>query len=313
MLAQFLVILNIVLPVFIVILLGYLTKRLRLVDGSFLFHLNRLVYYIALPALLFYKIASADFETSFNLQMVLGYALAVLVMFILTYIYAAVRGFPREVRGVFSQCAFRGNLAYIGLALIFNGYGEAGLASGGVMLGFVVPVINFFSIIALLIPYREKRVGAIYFVKQLAANPMIIAPLLGIIWSFLRIPMPVILDRSFSIVTGMALPLALIAIGASFSMKRLQGDIFLAGQAAVSKLLLTPAVTALIMYGCGARGMVLAIGIICAATPTATASYVMTQQIKGDAELAGTSIMLTTLLSCFSYVVILMIVKSLGM
>lgn len=306
-------ILTIVLPVFIVIILGYSVKRLRLVDAGFLFQLNRLIFYLALPSLLFYKIATADFKESFNVSSVLGYGIAVIAMLLLSYGFAVLRGYGDDVRGVFSQCSFRGNLAYIGLAITFNAYGEAGLATAGVLCGFIIPFINFLSIVVLLLPFRGGKVGKMYFLKQLAGNPMIIGSLAGVLWSFFAIPMPLILDKVLHIITGMALPLALISIGASFSLQRMKGDLVLAAGASTFKLLLNPLVTGCFMYLCGARGVDLSVGVLCAATPAATASFIMTQQIKGDAELAGTIIMLSTLFSALTYLIILFGLKSFGL
>lgn len=135
----FLDIFLIVLPVFLVIGLGFGLRWAKLVDSSFIFQLNRLIYYIALPALLFYKIAEADFTASFNGLLLFGLLLAVLLTCLLAYGFAVWRGYPPEVRGSFCQGAFRGNLAYIGLAIVFNAYGEDGLTTAGILLGFMVP------------------------------------------------------------------------------------------------------------------------------------------------------------------------------
>jgi len=139
----FLIILIIVLPVFLVIGLGFGLKMARLVDGSFLYQLNRLVYFLALPALLFHEIARADFSATFNGMLLAGMLAAILLTFFLAYGFAAWRGYPPEARGSFCQGAFRGNIAYIGLAIVFNAYGGDGLAAAGILLGFLVPVYNF--------------------------------------------------------------------------------------------------------------------------------------------------------------------------
>src|SRR5512145_825151 len=118
----FVEILTIVLPVFVVIALGTGLRRLRLIDADFLFQTNRLVYYICLPLLLFYKIGTADFAASFNGALVAGSALAIATGCLLSYGYAALRRYPPEARGTFSQGAFRGNLAYVGLAIVMNAY-----------------------------------------------------------------------------------------------------------------------------------------------------------------------------------------------
>lgn len=305
-------ILTIVLPVFLVIGLGYGIKWTSLISDDFLFALNRLAYYLALPSLLFYKIASADFSASFNISLVVGLALTVFLAFGLSYVFAVSRAYPETVRGTFSQCAFRGNLAYVGLAIVFNAYGEKGLATAGVVLGFIVPALNFFSIVALLLPKREGRLHLMVFIRQILYNPLIIASFLGIGWSFLAIPLPAVIDRALHIVSGMALPLALVSIGASFSLRKLRGDLITSFLATAFKLLVMPLIGAFILYLLDVRGQDLAIGILLAGTPTATAAYILSQQLRGDAELAGTIIMLTTLLSILTYSLLLLAIKTLG-
>lgn len=299
-------IITIVFPVFLVVALGYAIRRTSLLNDDFLFQLNRLVYYIALPLLLFYKIASADFSRSFDIVLVGGVAIAVAAGFALTYIFAVWKNYGDTIRGTFCQCASRGNLAYVGLAIVFNAYGESGLATAGVLLGFIVPLLNFFSLIFLLLPHRENRLNPITFLQQILLNPLIVACFIGTAWSYFQIPIPEVFDRALHIVTGMALPLALISIGASFSMRKLRGDLRIAFWAVGFKLGIMPAMTAVLLFLLGITGENLAVGVLFAGTPTATAAYIFSQQMRGDAELAGAIIMLTTLLSVFTYTVLLL-------
>jgi len=308
-------ILTIVLPVFLVIVLGYLLKRLELIDATFLFQTNRLVYYICLPLLLFYKIGTADFFANFNGALVIGSALAIAAGFLLSYGYAALRGYPPAARGAFSQGAFRGNLAYMGLAIVFNAYGEAGFTRAGILMGFLVPVLNLFAVLALLLPHRgnDGGQGAVFWVKQLVGNPLIIASFAGIAWSYLQLPVPVILDRSLHIATGMTLPLALIAIGGSFSLEKLKGDLVRAAFATGFKLIWLPLIAAGLLILIGVGGQDLAIGVLFAGTPTATATYIMAHQLKGDAELAGSIVMMSTALSVVTYTIALLMLRSFGL
>ena len=293
----------IVLPVFLVIGLGFSLKRTGLVNSDFLFNLNRLIYYIALPALLFYKIGTADFKTSFNGLLLAGLVVSVLVIFVISYGYASLRGYRPSVHGTFCQGAFRGNLAYIGLAIVYNAYGEAGFAVAGILLGFIVPLFNFLSVVALLLPNRRDsyQMGFFFWVKQIGSNPLILASFGGISWSFLELPIPQVVDRALGIITGMSLPLALISIGASFSFRKLQGDLGIAALSTCFKVVIMPALTAAVLILFGIHGQELAIGVLLAGTPTATAAYIMAQQLKGDAELSGAIIMLSTLCSLATY------------
>lgn len=306
--------LTIVLPIFLVIGLGTLLKKLRLFDEVFLQQTNRLVYVVFLPLLLFYKIGKADFSSFFNAPLVIGSCLVIALGFSLSYIYSGKRGYSAAVQGSFSQGAFRGNLAYIGLAICLNAYGEVGLTKAGILMGFLVPILNLFAILALLLPHRgrsdEKTPN---LMTQTILNPLIIASFLGIIWSYWSLPIPIIIDRSISITTGLALPLALLAIGGSFSLERLKGDLVLAGIATTIKLAVLPLLAFLLLVPMGVSGSDLGIGILIAGTPAATATYIMAQQMKGDAELAGSIVMLSTLASAFSYTIILLIFKSSGL
>jgi len=309
---EFTNILNIVLPVFAIIALGTLLRRLGLIDPTFLQQTNRLVYYVCLPLLLFYEIGRADFLANFNGRLAIGSILAVTVTFLISYAYTAVRGYPAAARGVFSQGAFRGNIAYVGLAIVFNALGQEGLTRAGILMGFIVPFLNLYAILALLWPHRQTQgeQGTSYLVRQIALNPLILASFAGIAWSFLAIPTPLLLERSLKIATGMALPLALLAIGASFSMERLRGDLFTATLAAGAKLVWMPLLAAGLLLLLGVTGRDLEIGVLIAGTPAATANYIMAQQLKGDAELAGTIVMLSTLLSAITYTIALLILRA---
>ncbi len=307
-------ILDIVLPVFLVIALGWLLYRIGLLNNDFLKATNRLVYYVCLPLLLFYKIGTADFGLNFNGRLVIGSISVVALTCIISYFYTVLRGYSPDTRGVFSQGSFRGNIAYMGLAIALNAYGETGLTRAGILMGFLVPFLNFFAILVLLLPHRgdgEQR-GMSFWTKQIALNPLIMASFLGIIWSFFDLPMPLIFDRSLEIATGMALPLALLAIGGSFSLQKLKGDLVKAGLATGIKVVWMPVLAAILLLLLGVRGMDLGIGVLIAGTPAATANYIMAHELKGDAELAGAIVMLSTLLSAATYSVALLILRSQG-
>jgi len=308
-------ILNIVLPVFLIIGLGYALRRIGLIDADFLFQTNRLVFYVALPLLLFYKIGTADFYTSFNGMLVMVSCLVIVIGFALSYGYASLRGYAPETRGAFSQGAFRGNLAYMGLAIVFNAYGEDGLTRAGILMGFMVPVLNFCAIFALLLPHSgdgENR-SASFWLKHLALNPLIIACVVGIAWSFLNLAMPVVLERSLRVASGMTLPLALLAIGGSFSLKKLRGDLVMAFLATFFKIGWMPLIACGLLVLAGVQGVDLAVGVLMAGAPAATANYIMAHQLKGDAELSGSIVMMSTLLSAVTYSIALYLMRITGL
>ena len=305
---------TIVLPIFLVIGLGTLLKQCKLVDDTFLNLTNRLVYIVFLPLLLFYKIGTANFSHFFNGSLVLGSSLVIVLGFFITYFYSGWRHYAPSVRGSFCQGSFRGNLAYIGLAICLNAYGEDGLTKAGILMGFLVPVLNLFAILALLLPHQGNgHEKAPNLIIQTILNPLIIASFLGIIWSYWNLPLPLIIDHSLKIITGLTLPLALLAIGGGFSFARLKGDLLHAGLASTIKLILLPLLAVLVLVPLGVTGTDLGIGILMAGTPAATATYIMAQQMKGDAALAGSIVMLSTLASAFTYTLLLVLFKSTGL
>ena len=310
----FLEILNIVLPVFVVIGLGTLLRRVGLINSDFLHHTNRLVYYICLPLLLFYKIGTANFSANFNGALVAASVVAIAAVFVLSFLFATIRRYPADVCGVFSQGSFRGNIAYVGLAIALNAYGEIGLTKAGILMGFIVPFLNLFAIVALLLPHRGNsgQTGGMFWLKQLVLNPLILASAAGIVWSFLDIPLPLIAERSLGIATGMTLPLALIAIGGGFSLQKLKGDIVTTVLASTGKLIILPLIAMVLLKMFGVSGIDFGIGILIAGTPAATANYIMAHELKGDAELAGSIVMLSTLCSAFTYTIALYLLRSAG-
>jgi predicted permease len=305
---------TIVLPVFLVIGLGHLLRCLKLFDASFVQQTNRLVYVVFLPLLLFHKIGKADFASFFNGPLVIASSLVVLFGFLLTYSYTGLRHYPAPQRGSFCQGAFRGNLAYVGLAICLNAYGDDGLTRAGILMGFLVPVLNLFAILALLLPQpRNADEKGPNWLAQIALNPLILASFMGLIWSYWSLPIPIIIDRALGITSGLTLPLALLAIGGSFSLERLKGDLRLATLASCVKLLLLPLLAAILLRLFGVSGVDFGIGVLLAATPAATATYIMAHQMKADAELAGSIVMLSTLASAFSYTLILLLLKGIGL
>jgi len=304
-------VIEIVLPVFLIIGLGYAIRRLGLVSGDFFSEVNKLVYYVCLPLLLIYKIAGADFSTSFNFRLVLATSAGVACCFAVSYLYGKWRSFPAPVHGSFCQGSFRGNLAYIGLAIVFNAYGDIGLTRAGILLGFLVPVLNIFAIFALLLP-QQQQTNSREIIKQLITNPLILASLAGLAWSYFKLPMPIILDRTLSIATGMTLPLALISIGGSFSLAKLKGDIGKAALATAMKLLFLPLITGALMLLLNVSGLDFAIGLLMAGAPTAVATYIMASQMGADGDLAGTIVMLATSFSAVSYTLLLLCLRSYG-
>jgi predicted permease len=187
-------ILQAVLPVFFVIAIGAAARRFRFIEEPFIDTANRLVYYLLLPALLFYKIGTSNFREAFNAPLVIGGYAATVATFLIATLLSRNMGITPGERGSFVQGAVRANLAYVGLPVVFSAVGDIGLLKAGILLGFMVPLINSLAIIALVTPNANgkgrARENAAQVAYQLAINPVLLSALFGILWSLFKIPLP---------------------------------------------------------------------------------------------------------------------------
>lgn len=293
-------IIQIVLPVFIVLFLGWFIKQIKLIDDDFIKTANRLIFNVCLPVLLFYKISLADLRSVFSLEH-LGIMIAsVMFMFFVSFATAKVMKLGPSA-GTFSMNAFRANYAYMGLPVSAYAYGDKGLVIASVLMAFVVPLVNFMSVVALSLSMTDGR-SFKPLIKNTLLNPLAIACILGIAFSWFGIGFPGFIGRSLSIVSGVTLPLALFCVGGTMSREKMKGDLIPAGVSTALKLLLMPlsAYVMLKLFGIEFSTTSKTLVIMLSA-PTATVNYVLAAQMKGDAPLAGTTIVLSTLLAIFSF------------
>jgi malate permease and related proteins len=294
-------ILQAVLPVFLVIAIGATARRFRFIGEPFIDTANRLVYYFLLPALLFYKIGTSNFREAFNAQLVIGGYAATVVTFLVATLLSRKMAITPGERGSFVQATVRGNLAYMGLPIVFSAVGDIGLTKAGILLGFMVPLINSLAVVALVTPHgngkRRGRENARRVAYQLAINPIILSCFMGILWSLFQVPLPLLADRTLSILSPATLPLALLCLGGAFSFERARSGFRLAALATGMKVILLTALAVAAYRWMGLAGDDLHVGVIMMGCPAAVVTYVMASQLKGDTDLAGTIVVLSTAVS----------------
>jgi len=293
-------IIQIVLPVFIVLFLGWFIRQIKLIDGDFIKTANRLIFNVCLPILLFHKISAADLRTVFSISHLGIMTFSILVMFFLGFTASALLKL-KDSAGTFSMNTFRANYAYMGLPVSTYAYGEKGLVIASVLMAFVVPIVNFMSVVSLNISMKEGR-SFKPFLKNTLLNPLAIACLLGIGASWFSLSFPVFIDRSMEIISGVTLPLALFCVGGSMSRKQMQGDFFPSAVSSALKLLVMPFCAYILIKMFNIEMSVTSKTlVIMLSAPTATVNYVLAAQMQGDAPLAGSTIVLSTLLSIFTF------------
>lgn len=296
-------ILSTVIPIFSLVILGAIARKRGFLPAAFLGPANRLVYYLAIPAMIFRSIAKASLTHQFNVTVVWLTLAALIITFLMGWAISRLSRFPETVRGAFIQCSFHGNLGYIGLAVAFYHLGADGLARASILAGFVMIVQNFLAVVTLqshrLADAENGRFKAV--AGKIVANPVIVSAIGGMLFSTTGIPMPLVVDRSLQILSGMALPMALLIIGGSLSLTLIKGRLTALVGACGLKLMALPTMGLALYRLAGQHSGDYLPAIILLASPTATIAYVMAREMKADSEFAVAAISATTLFSAITF------------
>lgn len=299
-------------PIFVILALGVWLRRIGMLTDGFIEAGSKLVFNVALPALLFISISRTQISTAANFEMI-AYGLgAIVLIYLLMEWGARFVVEPAEDRGVVVQGGFRANVGVIGLAYCVNAYGDAGLGAASLYLGLVTILVNVLGLITLSRSLHRSQ-GFRPIVRGIATNPLIIGIVLALPVSWLEIPLPKFALQSGQYFANLTLPLALLCTGASLNFRRLRDEMRNTLLASVSKLVAMPLLLTLGAVLLGFRGIELGVLMLMASAPSAAAGYVMVRAMGGNATLAANIIALTTLGSLLTTSLAVMALKSLGL
>ena len=313
--------LNAVIPVFLLIVVGYVLKRTGMLNDEFAKTANGFVYKITLPAMLLNNMMTCDIRHTFDGAYVL-YCGAVTLTGILV-VWGISRLFLKDksIVGEFVQGAYRGSAAILGIALVQNISGNTTMAPL-MMLGSV-PLYNIFAVIVLIFEngektesnqngagQRQKKIAG--SVKGICKNPIILSILGGMLLSFFDVGFPVILDKTISSIGSLTTPLALIVIGVGFEGRKAVKKIKPAVAASLIKLVIQPLVFLPIAVWYGFSADKIAAALVMLGAPTTATSYIMSKNMGHEGTLSSSIIMLTTLCSAFTITGWIFILKSLN-
>lgn len=304
--------LNATMPIFLVMIVGYILKRINLLNDSFVTVANKFNFTVTLPALLFTDILNADIRTVFDLKYVLYCMIATTVCFFAVWGGAKLFVKDKSIIGAFTQASFRGSAAVLGIAFIQNISGNVGMAP--LMIIGAVPLYNIYSVIVLTFEGDDNKESNIKkaFINILK-NPIIISIFAGLVCSLSGIDFPKIIDTTLGNFSKMASPLALICIGAGFEGRKAIAKIKPSIAAAFIKLVAQPLILLPVAVALGFTGDKLIAILIMLGAPTTPSCYIMAKNMHNDGVITISIVVLTTLLSAFSITGYLFILKSLGL
>lgn len=283
-------------PVLVLLIMGNILLRIKLINDDFVATGSKLVFNAALPALLFISISQANFADAANPVLIVTGVVGTIGYFfaLMAFSHWAVQ--EHQAKGVVVQGGFRANMGIIGLAYCSQTYGLEGLAAASVYMGFVTILFNVLSIFVLNF-YQEGKRSLGSQTKSIVKNPLIISIVLALPFSYFSWELPTTLTATGEYFAQLTLPLALLCTGASLQFRSFSADWQNITISSISKCIGYPAAMVALAFLAGLRGMPLGVVLLMTIAPTAAASYIMVRSMGGDHRLAASIIAFTTLFS----------------
>ena len=306
---------NVTMPIFLVMVIGYILKQIGMLNDNFVTVANKFNFKVTLPFMLFKDIAGVDIKAVFDIKYVLFCAIVSTICFWVVWGTAKLLVRDKTIRGAFVQSSFRGSAAVMGLAFIQNIYGSS--AMGPLMIVSAVPLYNIFSVIVLTFEANDstgidKKAKIRQAGINICKNPIILSILAGLIVGLLGIQFPTLVNKTVSNVAQMATPLALITIGAGFEGRKALAKIAPTMAASMIKLVLQPLVFLPVAAWMGFSGEKMIASLIMLASPTTPSCYIMAKSMNNDEVLTASVIVTTTLMAAFTLTGWIFLLKTLG-
>ena len=306
---------NVTMPIFLVMVIGYILKQIGMLNDNFVTVANKFNFKVTLPFMLFKDIAGVDIKAVFDIKYVLFCAIVSTICFWVVWGTAKLLVRDKTIRGAFVQSSFRGSAAVMGLAFIQNIYGSS--AMGPLMIVSAVPLYNIFSVIVLTFEANDNMgIDKKEKIKQaginICKNPIILSILAGLIAALLGIHFPTLVDKTISNVAQMATPLALITIGAGFEGRKALAKIAPTMVASTIKLVLQPLIFLPVAAWMGFTGEKMIAILIMLSSPTTPSCYIMAKSMNNDEVLTASVIVTTTLMAAFTLTGWIFLLKTLG-
>ena len=306
--------LNATVPVFLMMILGLLLRKIGWIDDAFAEKMNKFVFMVPLPVLVFNDLATVDFRQVWDVKFVLfclgATIISIAIAAALSYLWK-----EKEIQGEFIQSSYRSSAALLGIAFIQNIYGSAAMAP--LMIIGCVPLYNVMAVFVLSF-YKPGRGGVSRSLiadtlKGILKNPIIIGIGAGLVWSLLEMPMPHVLERTIDSVGGVATPMGLMAMGAAFDIRKATAKVKPSVTAAFIKLLGYAALFLPVAVWLGFREEKLVAILVMLGSATTVSCFVMAKNMEHEGVLSSSVIMLTTLFSAFTLTGWLYLLRVLGL
>ena len=307
--------LNATIPIFLVMVIGYILKNMKFLDEPFVKTLNSFNFKITLPVLLFRDIAGSDFLEVWDGKYVMFCFLVTLFCIAFTWIITSKAYHKKDQVGEFVQACYRSSAAVLGIAFIQNIYGTSGMAP--LMIIGTVPLYNIAAVLILSFTGPESEglhpAALKKSVKGILTNPIIIGIAAGMLASLFKVHFPAIISKTVNNIAVLATPLALIGLGAGFEGKKALAEIKPTLVCSFMKLMLWPALFLPLAALLGFRDEKMVALLVMLGSPTTVSCYIMAKNMKHPGILTSSVVVATTFLSSVTLTFWLYLLKSLSL
>ncbi len=309
---NFVLSLEIVLPLFIVMAVGYTCKRLNLITEQLAKQMNGLVFRVFLPVLLCKNIYTSSLDSLMDPTVFIFAGVGILLMFLaLMFVIPRLEKDQRKC-GAIIQAAFRSNYAYFGIPLVQAIFPDSDTSVASLLVVIVVPMFNVLAVVVLEV-FRGGRAELKQIIKKILTNPLILGSVAGMVILVTGLPVPAILQKPIDDLGKIASPLALFLLGASINFSKTGAHVKQLAMAVLGKLVVFPLIAVTLGALMGMRGVELASLLIIFGAPTAVNSAVMAQQMGSDNDLATEAVVFTTAFSAVTVFLFVFVLKSLAL
>lgn len=302
---------NAVIPIFLIMALGYLARSLGAIKREAVPGLNKLAFRYFMPVMLFYSIYRSDLKTAVQPKLLLFAAICVALEYLLALGYVMLTEKDNSKRGVMIQGLYRSNFVIIGLPL------AGALVEGGdlspvvVLIAVVVPMFNVLAVITLEV-FNGEKPGIKKLLLEIAKNPLILGAVTGILALLLKIKLPAAIESAVEQIYSATNPLMLFLLGAFFKFDGIKTYAKEIIKVCLGRLVIMPGIFLTLAMLAGIRGVSFAGMIAMFGSATAIASFTMADQMGGNSELAGDIVVATSALCAFTMFMWSLLFKSLG-
>lgn len=289
-------VIEILIPIFLLILLGYFLKVLNFPHRDFWNYLDKFNYFVLFPALLISKLSTANIESIASFDYIVVAGLAILIISIVLMILNKIFKFRNDSFTSIYQGGTRFN-SYVFLALTEALFKDDGIVIGAILITFMIPLLNILAIGIFSYYVSNAKLTLTSFLKSIFSNPLIVSCFIGGALNYLEISLPTVMLNSMVLLSAAALPLGLLSVGVGLhfsNVKEARSELVVSN---IIKLIAMPLLMLFLASLFDVSGLMLFVILVFATMPTATSSYILAKQLGGDTKLMSSIISVQTIVS----------------